>query len=65
MTASPLSVFYKQEILAELEPIGPWQLIQPKSKASYSETWDLLPYTYPQNRVVDFENINAKVNELK
>ncbi len=65
MTASPLSVYYKQEILAELEPIGPWQLIQPKSNASYSETWDLLPYNYPQDKVVDIENINAKVNELR
>ncbi len=64
MTASPLSIWYKDQTMAELEPIGPWELIKPKSKTSYSETWDLLPYTYPQDKVVDIENINIKVKAL-
>jgi len=64
MSASPLSIWYKDEIVAELEPIGPWEWIKPKGKTSYSETWDLLPYSYPQNKEVDVENVNNKVKIL-
>jgi len=65
MSASPLSIWYKNETIAELEPIGPWEWIKPKGKSSFSETWDLLPYTYPKNKEVDVENIHDKVKALK
>jgi len=65
MSASPLSIWYKDETMAELEPIGPWEWIHPKAKASYSETWDLLPYNYPQNKEANLTIINAKVKALK
>ena len=65
MSASPLSIWYKDETMAELEPIGPWVWIKPNGKASYSETWHLLPYSYPQNKVVDVEKINAIASNLK
>jgi hypothetical protein len=64
MTASPLSIWYKNETMAELEPIGPWEWIKPKGKSSFSETWDLLLFSYPQNKVVDIETIKAKVKAL-
>jgi hypothetical protein len=64
MTASSLSLFYKAEILAELEPIGPWEWVAPNKKTSYSETWHLLPYQYPQNKTVDVGGIKNKVKAL-
>ena len=64
MSASPLSIWYKNETMAELEPIGPWEWIKPEGKSSFSETWDLLPYPYPENKEVDVENINHYVKAL-
>lgn len=65
MAAVPLSIWYKDEIVAELEPIGPWEWIKPNSSSSYSEVWHLMPYQYPQNKEVDIEDINARVKALK
>jgi hypothetical protein len=64
MTAASLSLFYKTELLAELEPIGPWVWIAPNKKSSYSEIWHLQPYTYPQNKTIDISGITQKVKAL-
>ncbi len=65
MAAVPLSIWYKDDLVAELEPIGPWEWVAPKGETSYSEIWHLLPYQYPKNKEVDVENINDKVNHIK
>jgi len=64
MAAVPLSIWYKDEIVAELEPIGPWEWIDPQKETSFSETWHLLPYKYPVNKEVNVEDINSKVKAL-
>jgi len=65
MAAVPLSVWYKDETMAELEPIGPWEWISPKGESSFSEIWHLLPYKYPINKEVDVEDINHQVKALQ
>jgi hypothetical protein len=65
MAAVPLSIWYHQDIVAELEPIGPWEWIAPKGESSFSETWHLLPYDYPENKEVDVVDINDKVKALE
>lgn len=65
MTTAPLSIFYKTDILAELEPIGPWEWIKPNGKSSFSETWHLLPSKYPENKEVDITDMESIVNNLK
>ena len=65
MAAVPLSIWYKDETMAELEPIGPWEWVAAKGETSFSEIWHLLPYKYPTNKEVDVENINHKVKALK
>jgi len=65
MAAVPLSIWYNEDKMAELEPIGPWEWIDPKGESSFSETWHLLPYNYPVNKDVDVAQINAKVKALE
>lgn len=64
MAAVPLSIWYKEDKMAELEPIGPWEWIAPKGESSFSEIWHLFPYKYPVNKEVDVININHKVKAL-
>ena len=64
MAAVPLSIWYKDNLMAELEPIGPWEWVAGNGESSFSEVWHLLPFTYPQNKEVDVEKINAKVKAL-
>jgi len=64
MAAVPLSIWYKDDKMAELEPIGPWEWIQPNGETSYAEVWHLLPYKYPENKEIDVTGINAKVKAL-
>jgi len=64
MAAVPLSIWYKDNLVAELEPIGPWEWIAPKGESSFSEIWHLLPYKYPENKEVNIENINRMVKAL-
>jgi hypothetical protein len=40
-------VFYYQDRLAELEPIGPLENLGPGEEASFTEHWSLLPFTFP------------------
>lgn len=65
MAAVPLSIWYNSDKMTELEPIGPWEWIEPKGESSFSETWHLLPYEYPENKKLDVAKINAKVDALE
>jgi hypothetical protein len=53
VAAYTISLWYFQDITCELEPIGPTEVINPGGKASFTEDWWLLPYTYPADRTVD------------
>ena len=64
MAAVPLSIWYNKDIMAELEPIGPWEWIAPKGQSSFSEIWHLLPYKYPENKEVEVLDISKKVKAL-
>jgi hypothetical protein len=64
MAAVPLSIWYFENKVVELEPMGPWKWIDPKGESSFSETWHLLSYNYPKNKEVDVMKINAIVKAL-
>jgi len=65
MAAVPLSIWYNKDIMAELEPIGPWEWIAAKGESSFSEIWHLLPYAYPQNKDVNVDDIDETVKALE
>jgi hypothetical protein len=57
-----ISIWYYQDLMCELEPIGPTENIPPGGEASFTEDWWLLPYSYPRDGSdVDLEEISALV----
>jgi hypothetical protein len=56
IVAAPLSIWYRDESLCELEPIGPEERLAPGQSASFTEDWWLLPYEFPERR--DALNLN-------
>ena len=57
-----ISIWYYEDLMCELEPIGPRENIPPGGEASFTEDWWLLPYTYPRDGSdLDLEAISALV----
>jgi len=50
MAAFTISVWYYRDLMCELEPIGPLEILAPGESASYTEEWWLLPYPFPGKR---------------
>lgn len=48
LAALTISIWYFEEKMCELEPIGPMEILQPGESASFTEEWWLFPYDYPQ-----------------
>eukprot|EP01052_Picozoa_sp_SAG31_P015050 SAG31_NODE_956_length_10790_cov_34.583107_3_plen_342_part_00 len=59
----PLCVFYYEDLLVELEPIGPRETILPGAAVSFTEDWFLLEHTYPvgDRAHVDLPALSAQV----
>jgi len=57
-----ISIWYYQDQMCELEPIGPKENILAGGEATFTEDWWLLPYTYPKDGSdVDLQAIDALV----
>jgi hypothetical protein len=48
MAAITISIWYYQDIMCELEPIGPMEVLKPGKSASFTEEWWLVPYEFPK-----------------
>ena len=56
-----LAIYYPDERMCELEPIGPRESLQPGESASFTETWVLLPHEYPASgQQLDLQSVAAK-----
>ena len=42
MTGATVSIWYSQEGVCEIEPIGPWEWIEPGKSISFTENWHLM-----------------------
>jgi hypothetical protein len=63
MAALTISIWYKDDEVCELEPIGPKENIAPSKSASFTEDWWLLPYDFPQKEMdVDLTEVTHLVN---
>jgi hypothetical protein len=51
-----ISIWYPEDRRVELEPIGPRERLKPGESASFTETWNLKPYAFPE----DTETIDPK-----
>lgn len=52
-----ISIWYPDNAMIELEPIGPRERLQPHGQASFTEEWFLTEMPFPQSRDVDLESV--------
>jgi hypothetical protein len=65
MAALTISLWYFRDLVCELEPIGPREVLAPGESASFTETWWLVPYSFPNPREsVDPVSVAAVAQEL-
>jgi hypothetical protein len=60
--ALTISIWYYKDMMCELEPIGPKEVIKPGGSASFTEEWWLLPYDYPPDKKVDIKALTEFVD---
>lgn len=64
MTGATASIWYSQEGICEIEPIGPWEWIAPQQSISFTEHWYLMNYKYPKDKMADLEKIKKIIEKL-
>lgn len=64
VSAANASVWYNGTQMTEIEPIGPWELISPGNRKSFSEHWYFSEYKFPVTRTIDTESFKKLVNQL-
>lgn len=62
MTAATVSIWYSKEGVCEIEPIGPWEWIEPGKNISFTEHWYLLDYEYPKDKTANLEEIKKIIS---
>jgi len=64
VTASNASIWYNGTQMTEIEPIGPWELIGPGFRKSFTEYWYLSKYEFPVTREIDTESFKKLIKQL-
>jgi len=55
-----ISLWYYQDVVCELEPIGPMEVLAPGESATCTEEWWLVPYPFPERRdALDLARVTA------
>ena len=49
MTACTMSVWFNEDEIVEIEPMGPWEWIEPGKSTSFTEEWYLQVVDYAIN----------------
>ena len=60
-----ISIWYPDRPMVELEPIGPREILEPGDEASFTETWFLNGFAFPEDKRVDLEKVQSVVKGLK
>ena len=63
MTGATVSIWYNQEGICEIEPIGPWEWIDPGKSISFTEHWYLMDYEYPEDKNADLDEIISVIKK--
>ncbi|MCG8699264.1 MAG: hypothetical protein MI922_14510 [Bacteroidales bacterium] len=59
--ANPSSIWYFKEMVCEIEPIGPLEIIEPGAKASFTENWELYDFKFPKDKKVDLKKVKEYI----
>ncbi len=65
VTAASASVWYNENTMVEIEPIGPQEILKPNASFSFVEDWYLQEYVFPQDRKADIKQIKNIINACK
>lgn len=64
MAGLTISIWYYQDLMCELEPIGPRENLAPGQSASFTEEWWLLSCAFPRQRdAIDLKAVTRLVEE--
>jgi hypothetical protein len=55
------SFWHLKDEIVEIEPNGPQEIIPPGGKASFTETWQLIPFELPSDKQVDLGKLRETV----
>ena len=65
MAGITISLWYLKEYVCELEPIGPMEVLEPGTSASFMETWYVIDYPFPDQRnQVDVNSVAVAAKQL-
>ena len=60
-----MSIWYPDRPMVELEPIGPRERLKPGESSSFSETWYLVPQTFPEeDETVDLKAVEKSARSV-
>ena len=62
MAASTVSIWYNLDMMCEIEPLGPIEILEPGEAASFTKHWYLYYYTYPADRKADLNEVKSIIN---
>lgn len=65
MSAANVSIWYFREEMCEIEPMGPMETIKPGEEATFTETWYLYDYKYPEDKFPNQEEIKRIIAKLQ
>jgi len=65
MAGNSVSIWYFEDKACELEPIGPWDFIEPGGSTSFTEDWWLFDYRFPKDRRADLRSVKKIVEQCR
>jgi len=65
MAAPTASIWYNKNLMCEIEPLGPLEVLEPGESASFTEHWYLYDYTYPSDRKADLAELKAIIRKSR
>ena len=65
MAAPTVSIWYNQDMMCEIEPLGPIEILKPGEAASFTEHWYLYDYAYPADRRADLNEVKTIINRSR
>jgi len=63
--AASTACFYYRDLMCEVEPISPMEIIEPSQETSFTEYWYLFDYIYPNDKLADLKGIQNKIDRLQ
>lgn len=64
IASNNMSFWYNDDLMCEVEPMGPLEILEPGQEASFTETWYTIEYPYPGQIPLKAEEVRKIINVL-